>query len=344
MSIGAIPTGWDDERCAYAATFVPRPSGLRLEPALVALALGSLGILAGTLYVAAGSPARRIRSLASAVRAAAEGRYQATVRVDGRDEIADLSNAFNEASAVVRSHVDQVERRERTLRDFVAHTHHDVGLPLTVLSGHLASLRDGAEAGETPPPAIIAAAIQEAQYIASLLHNLGAVAQLEAEPGLPRASEVDLRRLVERVALRHQDVARSASIELNHAVPEEPVIVFGDLTLLEQAVNNLVHNAIRYNRAGGHVAVSLDASDGKFALTVEDDGPGVAPETLTRLGEPRFRSEEARSRRPEGSGLGLSIARDVTARHGFELSLASPQGGGFVARVLGKSGGELRRA
>lgn len=322
MTIGAMRTGWTEPACAFVATFGPASPGLAPTPVTVGVTAVVLGILAGAIYAAAASPVRRIRALAVHVRDSARARYATGVPIEGDDEVADLSRAFNEASAAVRGHVETVERREKTLRDFVAHTHHDLGVPLSVLAGHLATIRAGADRGDAVPKALAAAAIQETQYIASLLGNLGTAAQLESEAGA-RRDPVDLAALVERVALRHRDYARSVSVEFNHAIPETRVEASGDVTLLEQALNNLVHNALRHNRAGGHAAVTLEASPDAFAIRVVDDGPGVAPAELARLGEPRFRSAEARSRRPEGRGLGLSIAGDVAARHGFTLTFES---------------------
>jgi two-component system sensor histidine kinase BaeS len=108
------------------------------------------------------------------------------------------------------------------------------------------------------------------------------------------------------------------------------------VTLVEQAVGNVVHNAIRHNRAGGRVAVVLDedGADG-FRVRVADDGPGVPQAELDRLGERRFRTAEARQRHPEGLGLGLSIARDVADRHGFQLAFVSNEPAGLVVEMRG---------
>jgi signal transduction histidine kinase len=125
-------------------------------------------------------------------------------------------------------------------------------------------------------------------------------------------------------------------IALEHAVPESPVWIEGDVTLVEQAVSNLVHNAVRHNRTGGHAAVVLDEEgETGFRLRVSDDGPGVPPDQIGRLGERRFRTDEARGRHPDGLGIGLSIARGVAERHGFTLSFAANEPTGLVAELQG---------
>ncbi len=334
---GALATSWTGGPCAYALVIMPTPPPLASFTSLIIGALLLIGAPAGALWIALAKPVARIRALAAAVRETAAKRYETSVPVTGRDEIAELGHAFNDASAVVRAHLAEVERREKALRDFVAHTTHDVALPLSVLLGHVDSLRR--QTSEGAASATVAAIAQETQYISSLLANLEAVARLESEAALHERHPVDLVELVERVAARHRGVASSMAVDFNHSTPEQPVWADGDVTLIEQALNNLVHNALQYNHAGGHVALVLETDANRFALRVSDDGPGIADHDLARLGESRFRSEDARSRRPNGMGLGLAIARDVARRHDFTLTLGNRPEGGFEAVLGGRTGG-----
>ena len=147
--------------------------------------------------------------------------------------------------------------------------------------------------------------------------------------------DVDLRLLIHRVAERHKPLAKSAGMKLEFAVPEVDTHTRGDVTLIEQAVNNLVHNAVRYGDEGGHVSLLLSEKEGRFTITVWDDGPGVSEEELDRLAEPGYRASAARTRDPKGAGLGLSIAREVATRHGFELSFLRLEEGGLEASLSG---------
>ena len=329
---GAVATAWPGGVCTYGLAVMPTPPPLASFSSLILGALLLIVAPALALWLALAKPVARIRALAEGVRAAAARHYETSVKVTGHDEIAELGHAFNDASGVVRAHVADVERREKALRDFVAHTTHDVALPLSVLLSHVATLRESAPNGAATTVAAIA---QETQYIASLLANLEAAARLESDVALHERHPVDLTALVERVAVRHHGVAHSGGVDFNHSVPASPVWVTGDVTLIEQAVNNLAHNAVQYNRPGGHVALVLETSPGHFAVRVSDDGPGVQGADLARLGESRFRSDEARSRRPSGMGLGLSITRDVARRHDFTLALGNRTEGGFEAVLQG---------
>ena len=96
-----------------------------------------------------------------------------------------------------------------------------------------------------------------------------------------------------------------------------------------------MHNAVAHGEPGGHVAVLLTSGGGRFSLSVVDDGPGVPPADLPRLGERTFRSDEARRRDPKGSGLGLAICGEVCERAGWALTLAAEPPRGLRATITG---------
>ncbi len=135
-------------------------------------------------------------------------------------------------------------------------------------------------------------------------------------------------------------MARNAGVAFAHAVPGTPVPIAGDVTLVEQAVSNLVYNAIRHNAAGGHVALTLDVeappAAATFVLRVVDDGPGLPAGARDRLFERWARGDGARTRNPEGQGLGLHIAWQVCQRHGFTLSLAAAAAAADADRVTNR--------
>ncbi len=215
--------------------------------------VASVGALASGFVVAvllAAAPlVRRIRRLTSEVRASAGSDYVTPVHGTGKDEIADLARAFNEAGHQMREQLSTIAEREQTLRAFVADTTHDVMTPLTVLQGHLSAMKRSLAAGGVTPEQVVAT-LEESHYLASLIHNLGAAAKLDAGPELD-VHDVDLNALVERAVARHRPIAEVRGIAIDFAVPEQPVRILGDVTLVEQAVGNVIGNAVRYNNPGG---------------------------------------------------------------------------------------------
>lgn len=306
----------DGGRCAFVATVRPQEGPPLAFTIVPALAVSVFTVLLAVL--AAGPLVRRVLRLTEAVRRARAGE-SVSIPIEGSDELTELERAIAADRAELAAKVDALQRRDAALTSFVANTTHDVMIPLTVLQNHLLALESRAEPKSTEAE-LAAQALGEAHYLGSLLQNLSAAAKLDdVDRPLDRV-DVDLADLVARVAQRHRTLAQKKRIALDFAAPER-LAIHADLTLVERMLSNLVHNAIRYGEPGGHVAIVLEPSGGSsgFHLEVLDDGPGVAPADLARLGERRFRSEAARSRQPTGTGLGLAIAREVAERHGWTL-------------------------
>lgn len=321
-----------DGPCAFVVARV-NPNFGALRDQAVALGLVVFSVLAAAWFTA-GPLIARLRRLQDSVQRSAASHYAVPVVVEGHDEVATLAGAFNDAGLQVRTHVMEVQAREASLRDFVANTTHDVAIPLTVLQGHLDELARSTGSAPTAPEHV-RAAIHEAHYMASLLRNLGAATRLDETGTSVVFSPVDLSALVERVVTRHRPMARAFGVELNFAVPDPPLTVDTDVTLLEQALSNLMDNAVRYNHAGGHVAVVLDRAGSEFLLSVTDDGPGVSDEELAQLTTRRFRGALARTRRPDGKGLGLAIVTESVARLGVSLAFHRTGSAGLRAAIRG---------
>ncbi|HEY2028520.1 MAG TPA: HAMP domain-containing sensor histidine kinase [Myxococcales bacterium] len=323
---------WAGGPCAVVLARHPHPGAPPLHlPPLQFFLLPLAATLAG-LLIAVGPLVRRIQKLTREVRASAQSKYEPAITVRGKDEVGDLARAFVEAGGQIRAQMSLQEERERTLRDFLDNTTHDVMIPLTVLQGHLASM---AEARGAPDAAAVDAAMSEAHYMASLIHNLGVAARIEAGEPSAKNEPLNLNEIVQRAVARHQPLARRGSVLLEFAVPEPPVWTRGDVTLAEQAVSNIVFNAVRYNRTGGHVAVTLEHAGARFVVRVVDDGPGIPAGERSRLMERHSRGNAARTRAPDGRGLGLNIALQVASLHSWDLRLNDSAYGGLQVEIEG---------
>lgn len=338
--------------CAIVLLARPAPA-----PHLVGRVFAPAGIVAIAsallVVIAAGPLVRRIRGLIQHLETEGLEGAQPLPHREGDDELSRLARALETARSTLRERLTTIEAREQSLRRYVADTTHDVALPLSVLVSHHASLLATLEEERRAPDAArmekaietVKSAIEEVHYLSSLAANLDATARLEGGERTLLRHRTDLGALVERVQARLAPYARVRGVELNHAVPDAAVLVACDTTLVEQAVSNLVSNAVRYNAPGGHVAVTLELVGGgstktRFRIEVIDDGPGIDPADRTRALERGFRDDRVRERFPNGTGLGLAICADVVRRHGFDLDLsdANEEGGerrGLRVRIEG---------
>jgi signal transduction histidine kinase len=322
---------WDEGPCAVLLMRAKGPPPWFTGAVLMPAFLVALAVILVALF-SAGPIVRRVRQLTESVRKLGSNSEE-PIRVEGNDEIAELGRAFEQSRQTIHAQLASLREREAALRSYIANTSHDVMLPLSVLQGHLVALQQRIEAGETLDAQAVVPSIEESQYLGSLLHNLNAAARLEAREGLAHSDPIDLNRLVDRVVDRHRPIAKRKRIALEVAVPEHTIEFPGDLTLLEQALGNIVQNAVRYNRAEGHVAVILDGAEDAWVLRVVDDGPGISESDRDRVVEHSFRGTEARTRHPHGMGLGLHIASDVAQRHGLRLALSDTEGGGLTVEL-----------
>jgi signal transduction histidine kinase len=331
-----VRTPWDGGPCAFVlADGTSEPWLGAIIPPLKGWLLPGLIILIAQM-IAIAPTLRRLTRLTGAVERSAASGYRTGVPVDTNDEIGTLAAAFAAAAREARTQLDEKDRREQALRDFLANATHDVMIPLTVLQGHLAKAQEQVAAGEPVGRSLLVEAQGEAHYLGGMMHDLATTARLDsAEPRIELA-RVELGALVARVMGRHRPIARELEVEIESATPAEPVAALADLTLLEQAVSNLLYNAIRHNRPGGHAALILDDERGRFRLRVIDDGPGIPEEDLARLVARGFRGNEARTRAPGGQGLGLDIAHRVASLHGFSLVLRRSEYGGLEAELTGE--------
>lgn len=327
-----LRTPWGEGPCAYVlATGTKEPWLGALLPDspvwLLPLLLVFVAIIASV-----GPVVRRLAALEAAVRTRGENGTALDPRLlADRGEVGALARAFDAAANALRTEAEARRRQEEALRAFLADTTHDVMIPLTVLQGHLTELRGDDDA----PSEALLGAMRETHYIASLLHNLGAIAKLDQPRPHIERTDVDLGRLLERVVARHRPLAAQLDIELEVSVPEPPIVLPADLTLLEQAVSNLVYNAVRHNRPGGHVAVFAEPTGDRFSIHIVDDGPGIDPDERDRLLERGRRGNPARTRAPGGLGLGLDIVRRVCDLHDYTLALDTSAHGGLHVRIDG---------
>lgn len=269
---------------------------------------------------------RRVRRLTEAVAAAQSGEFSPP-NPRSTDELGQLARSFSATLGALHA-------RDQALKQYIAHTTHDLAIPLTVLQHRLQRLRRQIDDDDVRSQHV-KTALEESHYIAGLIANMSALAKLESAQIDIHAVLVDLRELLERVIARHAPIAEQAQIELNWALPELPLHLRADSTLLEQALSNLVQNAVQYNSPGGHVSVILEEDSRDFVVRVLDDGPGVPDDMLDRVTHPGVRSDAARNRNAQGQGFGLAIAHRVCETHGWSLDLQNRPDGGLEAVIRG---------
>ena len=333
MALRGAPSG----PCSLIqATWPPRTSvRRRLLYWLLAGGVGVMAIAAALGVVAVVGPlTRRIDRLRAAAGRVGSPSGYASAADAKSDELGELSTILDDAHRRIRADAEMLEERQKALERYLTDVAHDLKTPIASLQ---IALEQAAHANRDDVIAdILKGSLKDVVYLAALTTNLRLACQLRDgwDPGAGDAG-VDLGEVVERVATRVRYFAKSRSITLDVARPDAPVYARCHSTAAEQVVTNLIENAVSYGNPGGHVAVVLDEQADRFSLKVVDDGPGVLPSELPRLGERTFRSDEARQREPNGSGLGLAITSEVCSHCDWSLSFAREEPGGLRVTIEG---------
>jgi signal transduction histidine kinase len=277
----------------------------------MALLLASL--VGSALAAFALRPVERMRRRAAAIKATPGGRRLPVPA--SNDEIGRLGRTLNE----MLDRLDAAFARERA---FVSDASHELRTPLAILRTELElALRGDREREELE--AAVRSAAEETDRLSALAEDLLVIARADQGqlPIRPRPLHADdlLDRLARRFATRSDAEQRRLLAE-----PAPGVELEGDPMRLEQALGNMVENALRYGR--GTIRLSAESRDGQVLLHVRDDGPGFPEEFLPKAFERFTRADEARSR--GGTGLGLAITAAIATAHGGSAHAANVGGGG----------------
>ena len=225
--------------------------------------------------------------------------------------------------------VTETKRLERLRQDFVANVSHEMKTPLTAIRGFAETLLEGALEDQQNRVGFVERIKAQAERLDSLIDDTLSLARIERGEVPLTLVPVVWGNLVSKVEEAFKGVAGERGLSLQTRVEPDLPKVQGDGKLLEQAVGNLLDNAIKYNRPEGKVLLTVTRS-GKngVRVQVEDTGIGIPKEDLPRVFERFYRVEKARSRDLGGTGLGLSIVKHIVERHGGRVGAESEVGKG----------------
>jgi len=281
---------------------------------LVAILLGLLSTRTVT---------RPLQAVRDAARRIGAGELSFRVPVRSRDEIGDLAQQFNEMG-------EALEQDEQVRQRMMADIAHELRTPLTVMRGQVEALLDGVfELDESNLEPIR----DQTLLLGRLVNDLRDLALADAGRLSLERAEVNMARLVERVAASFRSRAHEQGVSLTAEVRSASMVVDGDAQRLEQVLGNLVTNALRHTAQGGEILLRGRADQSAVYVDVVDTGTGIAPEDLERVFERFYRADEVRNRRNGGSGLGLAIVKQLVDAHGGQVSVSSELGSGTVFTI-----------
>jgi two-component system phosphate regulon sensor histidine kinase PhoR len=272
-------------------------------------------------------------------RAALEQGERAEVKVEMRDanlRIFDLRVAplrlhdkdDTRAAIGVFFDITQLERLERVRQEFLSNVSHELRTPLTAILAFVETLEDGALEDVENNRRFLSVIRKNATRMHNLIDDILELSAIEAGNVQVVPAPVRLHSLSGDVLTALASHAAAQGVSINNEIPSD-VMVYADARRLEQMLTNLVDNAIKFNRTGGVVTISLKNGDGeRDRICVADTGDGIPAEHIERIFERFYRVDRARSREMGGTGLGLAIVKHLARAHGGEVSVQSKVGEG----------------
>lgn len=296
---------------------MPPPDGVSLTHVVRDPALGDLL----SRVISTGKPARERMCLISA-----EGRIFQV-------QAAPLDEPGGRGAIATFHDITELERLERTRKDFVANVSHELRTPLAAIRGYAETLLEGALDDRENSRRFLEIIAAHSVRISNLASDLLTLSEIEAErvPAIgERISALELvENALQRVATQANE--RKIRVSLN---PADDVYVVGQKGRLERAVSNLLLNAINFNSTGGEVRIEVRSVDATARISIADDGIGIAPQDLRRIFERFYRVDKARSTQTGGTGLGLSIVKNTMDRAGGSIIVDSQLGKGSVFTLV----------
>jgi signal transduction histidine kinase len=328
---------------------------LRRYAPMLALVAGGVLVL-GTVVTSLmifGPARRRLRDVEAAARRLGSGDLTARAPERGGDEVAAVASAFNAMAADLAARADALAVSDRTRRQLLADVSHELTTPVTAIRGYLETLSMTELALDAATrDRYLSIISDETHRLERLIGDLLELARLEGGGGSLTRERVAVADLFDRIRARHEPACRAAGVLMESAMEPGADTLVGDRNRLEQALQNLAANAVRYAPRGSVVrlharrAGSLAAAAGSGAsgpsvpitLSIEDSGPGIPPEHLPHVFDRFYKADASRAGVSGGSGLGLSIVKAIVERHGGRITVASQPGRTVFEIVLPAEG------
>lgn len=261
----------------------------------------------------------------AAARKVSLGDYSARVYSPTNDEIGQLASAFNQMAS-------SLQREDERTKEFLASISHELRTPISYINGYSEALLTGIVKSEEEQKKYLALIMRESMRMNRLVGDLLDLSRLDMEDCQIIKTPLPLAQLIEDALEKYVIAAKEKNLYL-HFDLDPDIIIEGDEGRIEQVLQNLMDNALRYTEEGG-ITVTLKKHPDGCVMEIQDTGIGIPEEDLPHIKERFFRVNKARTRTDGGTGLGLAICDKIVRLHGGQMQIDSEYGKGTTVRVI----------
>lgn len=269
---------------------------------------------------------RPIVQLEETARAIAEGDVDKTLHLNRKDEFGTLAESLNRMALTLRQDNEELKRIYEKQGQFFADITHELRNPLHTISGALEMLQMDNLPDEQRRH-YLSTAIKQTERIHRLFKDLVTLQRYDSDSRFIEKKEFNLSSILLQIYELYYPAARKKGIDMD--VQTDSYIVYGDPNKIEQVIENLVSNAVKYTNQG-KITINAVKSGSEIKVEVSDTGIGISDEHLERLFDRFYRTDKARSRDKGGTGLGLSVVKSILDAHESKIMVHSTVGKGTV--------------
>ncbi len=250
------------------------------------------------------------------------GDFTARAQVKTRDELGNLASTFNQMTA-------RLEKTDQLRRKFTADVAHELRTPVTTMRSYIEGFQDGVL---QPTPERLQELEEEILRLSELITDLQDLTIIDSQAGAINRVPFDLANEVRNLVGRMEPLFVEKGVDLR-VVANQEVAVDADPKLLLRAIGNLVNNAFKYTASGGWVEVTVVRNPKEVLVAVEDSGIGISENDLPNIFDRFYRVDPSRARVTGGSGIGLSLVREIVEAHGGQVTVDSVWGQGSIFTI-----------
>ena len=245
----------------------------------------------------------------------------------GGVEIDNLATNMNQMAMTLDQDFRRIKRMEKVRSEFLGNVTHELKTPISSISGYIETLLEGAIKDENVNIDFLKRALENVKRLEELVTDLVEISRIETGELQMNYDYFNIYNLLKDIHKDAQQRNSNKNIKVQLEVPDKKLFIYGDESRLEQVIDNLLSNSMRYTDQG-HIRIKVLRRDKELVFSIIDTGIGISRKAINRIFERFYRADKARDRRKGGTGLGLAISKHIIEAHGSNIYVDSLEGKG----------------
>ncbi|WP_228851434.1 sensor histidine kinase [Aegicerativicinus sediminis] len=278
---------------------------------------------------------RNFNKIALAFKSFKKGNHDARIEGVNHGEMGLLANTFNDMAETIQSNINELQSVDNLRKELIANISHDLRTPIASIRGFVETLMiKEDELNEEEKQRYMQIVLKNSDKLKKLVDDLFELSKLEAKQRSLQPEAIQIAELIQDIADKYRIIAKRKGVSINTVYSKDLPLVYGDIALIDRALQNIIDNAIEHCEPGDVVSLELSREDNEVKISVSDTGSGIPHQELPHIFE-RYRKGKFLTDSEKGSGLGLAIVKKIMDVHNIKIHVKSiiNQGSEFFFRL-----------